>query len=170
MDARRALAVLGILLCNAALYAQTLGDVARQQREKQAQKPAAPHKVITDEDMPSHPAEEEASNEKGPAAGNSAGAPAINSQSNGERLKALFSAQKQKIRNFEQQLNDLRASVHYVEANRYSNGVQYNQYQLRKQQEADRAQRQLDEAKKIYADMQEKARKAGFGSSVYDPN
>lgn len=169
MDAKRALPVFAILLCGGTLHAQSLGDVARQQRAKQGQKPAAPHKVVTNEDMPSHPAETEASSEKSAAADNHAGAPAINSSSNGEQLKAIFAAQKQRIKNFEQQLSNLQASVHYVEANRYSNGVQYNQSQLRKQQEADRMQKQLDEAKKTYAEMQDKARKAGFGSSVYDP-
>jgi hypothetical protein len=172
MCPKRVLPVFAILLCAAALHAQSsspsLGDVARQQHNQQAQKPAAPHKVITDDDIPSHPAETEpASSEKGPAAGSHAGA--INSESSGGQLKAQFAAQKQKIRNFEQQLNELKASVHYVEANRYSNGVQYNQAQLHRQQEAERMQKQLDEAKKTYAEMQEKARKAGFGSSVYDP-
>jgi len=150
----------------AATFGQSLGDVARQQRQKQAQKPAA-HKVVTDDDMPSHPTQSDDSSAT--AQSGSGERPPINSSSNGAQLKAAFSAQKQKIRNFEQQLNQLRASVHYVEANRYANGVQYNQAQMHKQQEADRMQKQLDEAKKVYADMQEKARKAGFGSSVYDP-
>ena len=151
-------------------YGQSLGDVAREQRQKQAQKPAAPHKVVTDDDMPSHPAEADDSAAKTSSPSSAVEHPPINSSSNGAQLKAAFSAQKQKIRNFEQQLNDLRASVHYVEANQYSNGVQYNQAQLRKQQEAGRAQKQLDEAKKNLQAMQDAARKAGFGSSVYDPD
>ncbi len=65
-----------------------------------------------------------------------------------------------------EKLND---SVHFVEANRYYNGVQYNQYQLKKQQEAQRLQKQLDTEKKALGDAQESARKAGFGSAVYDP-
>src|SRR5437868_4361734 len=60
-------------------------------------------------------------------------------------------------------------SVHFVEANRYYNGVQYNQYQLKKQQEAQRMKKQLDGEKKTLGNMQESARKAGFGSAVYDP-
>jgi hypothetical protein len=38
-------------------------------------------------------------------------------------------------------LND---SVHFVEANHYYNGVQYNQYQSKKQQETQRKQNQRD--------------------------
>jgi len=66
-------------------------------------------------------------------------------------------------------VDKLNGSVHFVEANRYTNGVQYNQYQLKKQQEAQRLQKQLDGEKKQLADAQESARKAGFGTAVYDP-
>ena len=57
----------------------------------------------------------------------------------------------------QEQINQLRASSQLVEANRYSNGVQYNQQQLRKQQEADRMEKQLETAKKKFADLQEQA-------------
>ena len=67
------------------------------------------------------------------------------------------------------QVDRLNDSVHFVEANRYTNGVQYNQYQLKKQQEAQRLQKQLDGEKKQLEDAQESARKAGFGTAVSDP-
>jgi hypothetical protein len=164
--------VVGLTFLSTAGYAQSLGDVARQQRQKAGKASTTPRKVVTDEDLPSHPAEQN----DGPATPKSkqnsddsaSGAP-INSSSNAEQVKASFLAQKQKIKDFENQLNELRSSVHYVEANRYTNGVQYNQYQLRKQQEADRMQKQLDEAKKNLQSQQEAARKAGFGSGIYDP-
>ena len=45
----------GLVLLSASLSGQSLGDVARQQRQKQNDKPAgASHKVITDEDIPAH--------------------------------------------------------------------------------------------------------------------
>jgi len=47
--------------------------------------------------------------------------------------------------------------------------VQYNQYQLKKQQETQRLQKQLDTEKKALGDAQESARKDGSGSAVYDP-
>jgi uncharacterized coiled-coil protein SlyX len=47
--------------------------------------------------------------------------------------------------------------------------VQYNQRQVQKQDEVQRMQKQLDEQKKKLEEMQESARKAGLGSSVYEP-
>ena len=76
---------------------------------------------------------------------------------------------KARIAALQSQVEKLNDSVHFVEANRYYNGVQYNQYQLKKQQEAQRLQKQLDTEKKALGDAQESARKAGFGSAVYDP-
>jgi len=63
----------------------------------------------------------------------------------------------------------LQDSIHFVEANRYRNGVEYNKVQAEKQKEAQRLQGRLDEAQKNLEQMQESARKAGFGSSVWDP-
>jgi len=56
-----------------------------------------------------------------------------------------------------------------VEANAYRNGVEYNKLQAHKQQEVERLQGQLDEQKRDLEQMQEKARKAGYGSAVWDP-
>ena len=141
--------------------------MARAQRQKQTAKPAtAQHKVITDEDIPAS-AEDAAA--KTPASENGKTEAPINSSSNGEELKAKCLEAKQQIKEYQDQLDKLRASIKFVEANRYSNGVEYNQHQLRKQQEADRMERQLDQARKRFSDLQERARKAGFGSSVYDP-
>jgi hypothetical protein len=160
---------LGLAVSSAA-FGQSLGDLARHQRQKQTEKPAnATHKVITDEDMPSTStvSKDTPDSSKAPAPGDSA--PPINSSSNAEQVKAAFVSAKQQVKDFQAQLDELRASIHYVEANRYSNGPEYNQYQLRKQKEADRMQHQLEAAQKKLQDMQEAARKAGFGSAVYDP-
>ena len=160
-----------LILLSAAGYAQSLGDVARQTRQKQASKPATARKVVTDEDIPSHPLDADSSKDDvtKPGGDENPSAAAVNSSANAEQTKASFLAQKQKIKDFQKQLDDLRASIYYVETNRYTNGVQYNQYQQRKQQEADRMQKKLDEVKKNLESQQEAARKAGFGSAVYDP-
>jgi hypothetical protein len=47
--------------------------------------------------------------------------------------------------------------------------VQWNERQKEKQQEVERGQAQLAEQKKRLDDMQESARRQGYGSSVYDP-
>ncbi len=162
---------LGVLFLSLSLmtqaHGQSLGDLARQQRQKQADKSAAQRKVVTDDDLPTHPAESTDAVTK-ERSGEASSQP-INSDSNAEQVKANFVSAKKQIADFKAQLEKLRASVHYVEANRYTNGVQYNQHQQRKEQEADRMQKQLDEAEKKLQSMQEAARKAGFGSSVYDP-
>jgi hypothetical protein len=47
--------------------------------------------------------------------------------------------------------------------------VGWNERQREKQQRAERMQAQLEDQKKRLDDMQESARKQGYGSSVYDP-
>ncbi|MBZ5599645.1 MAG: hypothetical protein LAN83_15145 [Acidobacteriia bacterium] len=167
-------------------YAQSLGDVARENRQKQQAKDkqkdkdkdqdkqdaAAAHKVITNEDMPEH---DDALDDSDVGENGDQPAEAADQSSSGavtrsgEQWKAAIQAQKDAIAAMQSQVDKLNASVHFVEANRYTNGVQYNQYQLEKQKQAQQMQKQLDEQKKKLEDMQEAARKAGFGSAVYDP-
>ena len=85
------------------------------------------------------------------------------------RWKAEIQAQKDAIASFQDQIDTLNASIRFVDASRYANGAQYNQYQLKKQEEVQRMQKQLDGEKKKLEDMQEAARREGFGSAVYDP-
>src|SRR5262249_47846762 len=150
---------------------QSLGDVARQQRQKQSDKPTSTqHRVITDEDIPAHSSDSKdvAKVDAKSSQDEKTGTP-INTEENAEDLKAKCLAIKQEIKDYQAQINRLRASSQFVEANRYVNGAQYNQHQLAKQQEADRMEKRLEQAKQKFAEMQERARKAGFGSSVYDP-
>jgi predicted RNase H-like nuclease (RuvC/YqgF family) len=97
------------------------------------------------------------------------GSPASNDTRAGEQWKAKIEAQKSSVASLQNQIDKLNSSIHFVEANRYSNGVQYNERQVKKQDEVQRLQKQLDEQKKQLEDMQESARKAGLGSSVYEP-
>ncbi len=156
-------------------YSQSLGDVARQQRAQNTKNANQPHKVLTDEDMPDH-----SNSDSDKSADNSASPAFPDSSANnhsatndklqtGEEWKSAIGEQKQAVAEMQTQLDKLNASIHYVEANRYSNGVEYNQYQARKQQEAGRMQAQLDAQKKKLSEMQEKARREGFSSTVYDP-
>jgi hypothetical protein len=163
--------VLLVLLAGTS-YGQSLGDVARQQRQKQqAKETPAAHKVVTNEDIPESP---EASSNDAPSDDSSGESSAPTASSAGkksaEQWKAEIRARKARIAALQSQVDKLSDSVHFVEANRYYNGVQYNQYQLKKQQEAQRMQKQLDGEKKALGDAQEAARRAGFGSVVYDPD
>jgi hypothetical protein len=54
-------------------------------------------------------------------------------------------------------------------ANAYVNGVEYNQYQVRKQQEVKNLEKQLEERYKKLTETQEAAKKEGMGAAVYEP-
>ena len=162
--------LISLLLLGTSLFAQTLGDLAREQRQKQNDKPATARKVITDEDIPSHADESRTKGDKANDQSDDGNLNTpVNTETNGEELKAKCRAIKQEITDYQTQLDKLRASSKFVEANRYVNGAQYNQHQLAKQQEADRMEKRLEQMKQKFAEMQERARKAGFGSSIYDP-
>jgi uncharacterized coiled-coil protein SlyX len=153
---------------------QSLGDVARQQRAQNAKNPSQTHKVLTDEDMPEHASSDSDKNTNDSASSSSDISTGKHSSADdklqtGEGWKSVIGGQKQAVAEMQSQLDKLNASIHYVEANRYSNGVEYNQYQAQKQKAADRMQAQLDEQKKKLSEMQEKARRQGFSSTVYDP-
>jgi len=159
-----------IVLLGASVLGQSLGDLAREQRQKQNDKPTVtPHKVITDDDIPAHTEASKGTKDATTKTSPDNSDTPINTESNGDELKAKCLAIKQEIKDYQAQLDKLRASSKFVEANRYVNGAQYNQHQLAKRQEADRMEERLEQTKQKFADLQERARKAGFGSAVYDP-
>jgi hypothetical protein len=153
---------------------QSLGDVARQARQQKTQghegKDAPARKVVTNDEIP----EQAASTADGSGADQSPELPSHHTSSepgklSAERWKALIQAQKNVVSSLQKQIDKTNSSIHFVEANLYVNGPQYNKRQAQKQQEVERAQAQLEEQKKRLEDMQESARKQGYGSSVYDP-
>jgi len=155
---------------------QSLGDVARQARQKKNQVSDTPgkdrqaRKVVTNDEIP----EQAAPTADGSGAGQSHELASHQPSSepgklSAERWKALIQAQKNVVSSLQKQIDKLNSSIHFVEANLYVNGPQYNKRQAQKQQEVERAQAQLEEQKKRLEDMQESARKQGYGNSVYDP-
>jgi len=157
-----------IVFVTTASYAQSLGDVAREQRQKQAKDGHAAKKVVTNEEIPENP-DAVASGTTSIDDHYAATPAATNDTHSAEQWKAKIEAQKSAIATMQNQIDRLNSSIHFVEANRYSNGVQYNQRQIQKQEEVQRMQKQLDEQKKKLEEMQEGARQAGLGSAVYDP-
>jgi hypothetical protein len=161
----RVLATLSLLfLIASSLAGQSLGDVARANREKKKEKTesAAKH-IVTNDDIPSSPeADIEAPKQeekKAPAPG----------KRSAEEWKSRILAQKKVVATLEAQIGKLNKSIYFVNANEYYNGVQHNQYQAKKQQRVAQMQLQLEEERKHLAEMQEAARQAGMGSSIYDP-
>ncbi len=159
------------LFAAGSVFAQSLGDVARQQKQNSAQSQPAAKKVITEDDLPT---QETISTGSGDSKATDASKEEKQGDSTADKLKsadefkAAIQTQKQNVDALQKQVDDMKASVHFVEANRYSNGVEHNERQIQKQKEADRMQKQLDEEKSRLQDMQEQARKAGFGSAVYE--
>jgi hypothetical protein len=165
---RRVLAIcVWLALCGAA-FGQSLGDVARQTRQKERAKGKAAKKVITNEDLPETPdltpGQQETVGKMEPV---SPSAPS--GTQSAEQWKSRILAQKNQIAGMQAQIDKLSGSIRFVEANAYVNGVQYNQHQVKKQQQVAQMQTQLAEQRQKLAKMQDAAKKAGMGSAVYDP-
>src|SRR6202049_2289408 len=154
----------------------SLGDVARQARRQKPQvngaagKDVQARKVVTNDEIP----EQAASTADGSGADQSHELASHQTTSepgklSAERWTALIQAQKNVVSSLQEQIDKLHSSIHFVEANLYVHGPQHNKRQAQKQQEVERAQAQLEEQKKRLDDMQESARKQGYGSAVYDP-
>ncbi|MGA9471858.1 MAG: hypothetical protein WBV36_05300 [Terriglobales bacterium] len=152
----------------------SLGDLARQQRQQKQQAKAAPGKdakaakVITNEELPSHTAAPSPSATAGgePASPpDSTGGPKVPA----EQWKSQILSQKNQIASLQTQIDHLNESIHFAPANCVENCVSWNERQKQKQQQAEGMQAQLEEQKKHLDEMQESARRQGYGSSVYDP-
>jgi hypothetical protein len=184
---RIALKILPIaLLVSAAVYGQSLGDVARENREKQKAKDASSTtkpKVITNENLPKNPdadagpRESAGKMEAAPPKAASSGQPARHqpaahqpaAHQSAEEWKRQILAQKNAIAALQAQIDKVNDSIYFVVANDYYNGVQHNEHQVKKQEDVARMQQELEEQKKTLAAMQEAARQAGMGNAVYDP-
>jgi hypothetical protein len=153
----------------------SLGDLARKQRQKQS-KTANTKKVITNQEIPEHPEESPGSSDGTSSIAtdsardaSAAAADAGSVMRTGEQWKGAIQQQKNAVVDLKNRIDKLQDSIHFVEANRYRNGVEYNQVQAERQKEVQRLQSQLAELQKNLESAQESARKAGFGSSVWDP-
>jgi len=87
----------------------------------------------------------------------------------GENWKSQIFAQKQAIAALEQDIKSVGDSIHFAGGNCVANCAQWNEHQQQKQQDVETMKAQLEEQQKVLEDMQDKARKAGFGSSITDP-
>jgi hypothetical protein len=151
---------------------QSLGDIARQQRQQKKEsktaqgKDAKASKVVTNEEIPEHagaPPE---------AAGDSQASTAVptdKANQTTEDVKSQIQAQKGEIASLQKQIDAINESIRFAPANCVEGCEQWNEHQKQKQQQAERMQAQLDEQKKHLEEMQESVRKQGLGSSVYDP-
>jgi predicted RNase H-like nuclease (RuvC/YqgF family) len=169
LQAHKIVAVAGALLfAVSASHGQSLGDVAREQRQKQAKDTHTERKVVTNEDIPER--EEPVSTTSVSTDEHDTPAPpASNDTHAAEQWKSKIEAQRSSITSLQSQIDKVNSSIHFAGPNCVANCVQYNERQIAKQEQVERLQKQLDEQKHKLEDMQESARKAGLGSAVYEP-
>jgi hypothetical protein len=168
------------LAMSLACFGQSLGDVARENREKkESEAPATPPKVITNANLPKDPDADSSSSEDEDAV-QPAPAPARKLSSRkaaeqraaehraAEQWKKRILAQENTVANLRSRVDRLQASIHFSSVSTYENQP-YNRYQARQMERLAQLQDQLSQQKAKLEDMQEAARKAGMHTPVYDP-
>jgi hypothetical protein len=173
----RLILVLGAVgsLFAAIAYAQdspSLGDLARQTRQQKEQKAAQgkdakASKVVTNEEIPEHAVA--APVVAGGEHGSSMPASSNGAKQSAEHWTSSILAQKNQITTLQNQVDEINESIRFAPANCVANCVGWNERQREKQQRVERMQAQLQEQKRRLEEMQDSARKQGYGSSVYDP-
>jgi hypothetical protein len=165
------------LLMNSAAYGQSLGDIARENREKQNARnaSAAQPNVITNANLPKDP---DANQEPAEAqSGTNASPNVVDNRPARQRLaeqraadqwKRQILAQEDKMANLQARIDQLNASIRSAGGSvQYE--APYNRYQARQLRRVAQIQLQLDEQKMKLDQMQEAARRAGMHTAVYDP-
>jgi hypothetical protein len=170
-----------VCLCAILAHGQdspSLGDVARKARQKKEQAEAAESKdpqatktpkVITNEDIPSHPESTDQSSAGPDHREAEAPPPSDEPKMSGEYWKRQIQAEKNQIQSLQDRIDQLSDSIHFAPGNCVRNCVEWNLHQKQKQQETARLQSQLARAQTNLGEMQEAARRQGYGNSVYDP-
>jgi hypothetical protein len=168
-----------VLLMSASVYGQSLGDVARENREKKAATTSTQAKVITNADLTQDPDGGESAGEAQRAGSpESAGASRkaadqrAAEQRAAERWKQRILAQKYTIANLQARVDALKASIQFMDPNTtydYSSGLAYNRRQARQLERLKVMEAELGQQKQKLEDMQDAARHAGMHTAVYDP-
>ena len=168
----RFLFVLAIALGVNAAHGQSLGDIARANREKQNSATPAANlpAVITSDDLE---AGSDGKAAQHPAAKISKVAVHARAEQDAidpkeaARWKKQIVAQEDKIATLQGKIDEINAALHPAGSAQF-NGP-YNKYQTTQMQRLADVQLQMDEQKKKLAEMQEEARRAGMHTTVYDP-
>lgn len=125
--------------------------------------------VITDDEIPQYPV----SGVKTPASPTShvefAPDPAFGGKMSPDAIRSQIQDQKSGISALQAQITELNGSIHFAGANCVANCALWNDSQQQKQRQVEDMRSELDNAKQALEQMQDYARKMGFGSSVYDP-
>jgi hypothetical protein len=144
----------------------SLGDLARQQRQQKEQAKPVQIKVVTNEEIPEHSdsTPEAASPDTGSAYPSSHGR-----KESAERVKAQIRAQENQIAILQRRIDEVTKSIPRAPIDCANGCPRWNERYGRKELQIERMQAQLQDEKRHLGEMQESARKQGYGSSVYDP-
>jgi hypothetical protein len=165
-----------VLLLNLAAFGQSLGDVARENRERQSP-PATKPIVITNTDLQKdHDANGESndvpsSGDRSPSNKTARPGPVDQHSSqlrSAEKWKRQIVAQEDKIADLQARIDRLNASI------RSSQGTAQfetpnSRYEVRQLDRIAEITLQLNSQKRKLIEMQESARQAGMHTTVYDP-
>ena len=161
-------------ILGATAYAQSLGDVARQNHQtKQDQSAPA---VITNDDLPSEgladegaqPLHRNARNDSGQLARAELQRAAKN-DSAAQSWRTRILNQKSSIDSLQAHIQNVKASIRVPLDSSGYYAAQANQRTQAKVEEIQDLQQKLQVENQKLQDLQEAARKAGFGSAVYEP-
>jgi hypothetical protein len=167
-----------VVLASVTAYGQSLGDVARETREKKAEAAAtATPKVITNVDLAKDAPGPEAAGPPGKAqvassaktGTSSAAATSPLDPRATEQWRRQILAQKRTVATLEKRLARIQASLSSVDASAISRGEIFSRSQALEQERVAQVQEQLEEQKAKLLEMQEEARRAGMHTQVYDP-
>jgi hypothetical protein len=171
--------VAAAFLLAGAAYSQdgpSLGDLARQQRQQKEQAAAAVQdkkvsasRVITNEEIPEQTGDlPSAADDKGNS-GRSAPGTWKRTKQSPEFWKSRIQAQKGQIASLQRRIEEINGSIRFSSYDCGANCVIRNERQINKQRQVEQMQGQLELQSKRLQEMQETARKQGYGSSVYEP-
>jgi predicted RNase H-like nuclease (RuvC/YqgF family) len=161
--------VIGLLL-PLPIYAQSVADIARENRETKAAQDASgvKSKVITNQDLGEGPEgkpelREQPRSRAAVRTTDFSPSDRANDQ-RGEQWRKQIKEQETKIANLQARLDQIDAALR---SNRNAQGA-YNRYQTAQQDKAAQLQLELDEQHKKLEEMEDAARHAGTPSSVFD--
>ena len=128
-------------------------------------------KVITNDEIPEHVGTTRTASavQKPPASVTDAPPTEQVDKLSADDWKAQIQSQKNYIASTESDIRSLNESIQYAGANCVANCAEWNERQKQKQDQVESLKVQLEEQKKHLEELQEGARKQGYGSSVYEP-
>ncbi len=164
------------LLLNLAAFGQSLGDVARANREKQQAGDAsgATPKVITNKDLgeperdPDAPDVQPQTRPASPAANSHTAEELRTQQREAEQWRNKIVEQESKVASLRARINQLDSWIHSSLGTVQTEGP-YNRRAAREVERLAELRQQLDEQSRKLDAMQESARRAGMHTATYDP-